>query len=258
VRVAFALQRERCQAGPNEMQVGLRIPVGIQLYKADAGSTSGPTWHSSHFHDVFVPFVVGVASEAECVLAPAEHEVNEAPRRVDVVAARVAERATRLSPLHSWCTEVQARARIRNRTHPRVGHHGRTHHHRGWHPPAAGDHHGGFDSTHLNRSLASVCTAWDMSPSGGIQQSVPAPPEWVVRRERECEIDRDSPKSAICAGHRVKPPSHGAPIVPSYVPASNALSPFARDQGSQIERSLLCRGAPSARRGGRSRGQSRT
>jgi hypothetical protein len=45
-----------------------------------------------------------------------------------------------------------------------------------------------------------------MSPSGGIQQSVPAPPECVVRRDRVCEIDRDSPKSAICSAHRVKPP----------------------------------------------------
>ena len=36
-------------------------------------------------------------------------------------------------------------------------------------------------------------------PSGGIQQSVPAPPDDVVRRERECAIERESPKSAICA-----------------------------------------------------------
>ena len=39
-------------------------------------------------------------------------------------------------------------------------------------------------------------------PSGGIQQSVPAPPDDVVRRERECAIERESPKSAICATHR--------------------------------------------------------
>ena len=39
-------------------------------------------------------------------------------------------------------------------------------------------------------------------PSGGIQQSVPAPPDDVVRRERECAIERESPKSAICAGNR--------------------------------------------------------
>ena len=36
-------------------------------------------------------------------------------------------------------------------------------------------------------------------PSGGIQQSVPAPPDSVGLREREFEIERERPKSAICA-----------------------------------------------------------
>ena len=42
-------------------------------------------------------------------------------------------------------------------------------------------------------------------PSGGIQQSVPAPPDTVVRRDRELEIKRDSPKSAIFNTLRVPP-----------------------------------------------------
>ena len=42
-------------------------------------------------------------------------------------------------------------------------------------------------------------------PSGGIQQSVPAPPDDVVRRERECAIERESPKSAICAARCDEP-----------------------------------------------------
>jgi hypothetical protein len=33
-----------------KMEVGPRIPAGIQLFKAEVGPTSGPTWRLSHLH----------------------------------------------------------------------------------------------------------------------------------------------------------------------------------------------------------------
>ena len=35
-----------------KMKVGPCIPVGMQLYKAEVGQTSGPTWHLSHLGDL--------------------------------------------------------------------------------------------------------------------------------------------------------------------------------------------------------------
>jgi hypothetical protein len=47
--VAMSASSEKGVRSAQKTQVGPRIPVGMQLQKAEVGPTSGPTWRLSHF-----------------------------------------------------------------------------------------------------------------------------------------------------------------------------------------------------------------
>jgi hypothetical protein len=69
--------RERGVRSAQNMQVGPRIPVEMQLEKAAVGPTSGPTWRLSHFSMRGLP----AADDAEgCVV----HAPPAAEQRVEV------------------------------------------------------------------------------------------------------------------------------------------------------------------------------